>query len=356
MNTQLKELKNVVSDRCITIILNTHRTLPDNEKDGITLKNLVKEAENRLLETGNKKEVQILINRLNDLAGKIDHRLNLESLVLFVNEDRAEYVRLPVTVKDRVVIDRTFATRDLVRAMHLDTHYYILVLSRDQARLIEALNDQAVEELAAPFPVENTLSSGSTAEMADAGRQRSLTAEFFNRVDKEVNAARQNNPLPVLICTEEENFHEYLKIADQKDSILDTLFSRSRQTEKAHAIVSEAWEIIREYTIRKNNERKKELQQAVSANTFLSDTNEIRQAILEGRVKTLFVEQGLFQPAVMDGDRIVYVSDGERNDKEVIEDIYDELIEKNMDFGGDVVFLPKGELDAFNGFGAITRY
>lgn len=356
MNTQLKELKNVVSDRCITIILNTHRTLPDNEKDGITLKNLVKEAENRLLETGNKKEVQILIDRLNDLAGKIDHRLNLESLVLFVNEDRAEYVRLPVTVKDRVVIDRTFATRDLVRAMHLDTHYYILVLSRDQARLIEALNDQAVEELVAPFPVENTLSSGSTAEMADAGRQRSLTAEFFNRVDKEVNAARQNNPLPVLICTEEENFHEYLKIADQKDSILDTLFSRSRQTEKAHAIVSEAWEIIREYTIRKNNERKKELHQAVSANTFLSDTNEIRQAILEGRVKTLFVEQGLFQPAVMDGDRIVYVSDGERNDKEVIEDIYDELIEKNMDFGGDVVFLPKGELDAFNGFGAITRY
>lgn len=60
MNTQLKELKNVVSDRCITIILNTHRTLPDNEKDGITLKNLVKEAEIRLLETGNKKEVQIL--------------------------------------------------------------------------------------------------------------------------------------------------------------------------------------------------------------------------------------------------------------------------------------------------------
>lgn len=356
MNTKLKELKNVVSDHCITIILNTHRTLPDNEKDSIALKNLVKEAENRLLEKGNKKELQGLVEKMNDLAGKIDHRLNLESLILFVNEEKAEYVRLPITVQDRVVIDRTFATRDLVRAMHLETHYYVLVLSRDQARLIEALNDKVVEELGTPFPVENVLSPGSKAEMADAGRQRSLTAEFFNRVDKEVNAARRNNPLPVLICTEEENFHEYLKIADRKNSILDTLFNRSRQTEKAHAIISEAWEIIKAYITRKNNERKMELQQAVSANTFLSDTNEISQAIQEGRVKTLFVEQGLFQPAVIEDDRIIYVSNGEGNRRDVIDDIYDELIEKNMDFGGDVVFLPKGELDAFNGFGAITRY
>jgi hypothetical protein len=39
-----------------------------------------------------------------------------------------------------------------------------------------------------------------------------------------------------------------------------------------------------------------------------------------------------------------------------VDDIYDELIETNMSYGGDVVFLPNGELSEFSGFGAITRY
>ena len=70
----------------------------------------------------------------------------------------------------------------------------------------------------------------------------------------------------------------------------------------------------------------------------------------------MFIEQGLFQPAVIEDDSIVYVQDDKRADKDVIDDIYDELIELNMDFGGDAVFLPKGELEKFNGFAAITRY
>ncbi len=32
MNIKLKELKNIVSESCVTIILNTHRTSPDNKK------------------------------------------------------------------------------------------------------------------------------------------------------------------------------------------------------------------------------------------------------------------------------------------------------------------------------------
>jgi 3-dehydroquinate synthetase len=84
--------------------------------------------------------------------------------------------------------------------------------------------------------------------------------------------------------------------------------------------------------------------------------NDIWRAIFEGRIQTLFIEQGLFQPAILKANTITFVSDDERNKTDVIDDIYDEMIEANMDFGGDVVFLPKGELKDFNGFGAITRY
>lgn len=357
MNIKLKELKDIISESCVTIILNTHRTKPDNLKDSITLKNLIKEAGERLLADENKRDAQKLADRLVTLEAEIDHNYNLESLILFVNEDIAEFVRLPISVEDRVVIDHTFATRDLVRALHLETNYYVLVLSQQKTRLIEAFNDKVVHEIGKPFPIENTqFYTSNNAQASNATKQTNLIAEYFNRIDKEVNSIRRDNSLPVLICSEESNYHEYLKIADQKHSIFDTYLNKNRVEEKAHAIVTEAWKIVQDFTVEKNNARKAELLKAVSQNNFLSDTTEIWQGIKQGRIQTLFIELGKFQPALWENDKIEYVSDDLRNKKEVVDDIYDELIEANMNHGGDVVFLPKGELAEFNGFGAITRY
>lgn len=357
MNIKLKELKDIISESCVTIILNTHRTSPDNKKDSLTLKNLVKKAEERLLTDEKKRDAKQLVEYLKDLESQIDHNHNLESLVLFVNQNVAEYTRLPIVVENRVVIDHTFATRDLVRALHFETNYYVLVLSQQKVRLIEAFNDKVVAEIGNPFPIENKqIYSSNKLELSNASKQTNLMAEFFNSIDKEVNQIRNDNPLPVLICTEESNYNEYLKIAEQKQSIFDTYLNKNRVDEKAHAIVREAWKIVKDYTIENNNARKQELQKAVGQNKFLSDTNEIWQAIKQGKVQTLFIEEGNFQPAIWAKEQIQYVSDDLRDKKEVVDDIYDELIELNMNYGGDVVFLPKGELSDFNGFGAITRY
>lgn len=357
MNIKLKELKDIIAESCVTIILNTHRTHPDNKRDSLTLKNLIKEAEERLFADEHKRDAQKIVQRILDVESKIDHNYNLDSLILFVNEDIAEFTRLPIAVEDRVIIDNTFSTRDLVRALHVETNYYVLLLSQQKVRLIEAFNDKVVAEVSKPFPIENTqFYSTSGAERANANRKGNLLAEFYNRVDKEVNKIRKNNPLQVLICTEEGNYNEYLAIADQKHSIYDTFLNKNRIEEKAHHIIPEAWKIVKENTLEKNNARKAELQKAVSAGNFLSDINQIWQALLKGRIQTLFIEQGLFQPGIMSGDRITLVSDDRRNEKDIVDDIYDEMIEANMNYGGDVVFLPKGELQDFEGFGAITRY
>lgn len=357
MNITLKELKDVVSESCVTIILNTHRTSPDNKKDPLTLKNLIKEAEERLFADESKRDAKNLVERLRDLEEKIDHSHNLESLVLFVNENISEYTRLPISVENRVVIDPSFATRDLIRAMHLDTNYYVLVLSKQKTRLIEAFNNKVVTEVGDPFPIEKlTLYSTSKPELSNASRQRKLIAEFFNRIDKAVNKIRKENPLSVLICSDEANYHDYLKIADQKQSFFDTFLNQSGADEKAHHIIDEAWKIVQKLTIDKNNSRKKELQKAVDTGKFLSDVNEIWKAIQKGQVQTLFIEENLFQPGYMEETKITLVSEEERSNKKVVDDIYDEMIETNMSYGGDTVFLPKGELVKFDGFGAVIRY
>jgi len=102
----------------VTITLPTHRTSPENRQDPIRLKNLVQEATDRLMGEFGKREAAPVLTRLHRLADGIDHRYGLDGLALFVNADSARAVPLPFTLRERVVVDETFFTRDLVFAMN----------------------------------------------------------------------------------------------------------------------------------------------------------------------------------------------------------------------------------------------
>lgn len=355
MNTTLTKLKNIASDCFLTIILQTHRTLPDNEKDPIVLKNLVKEVESRLRADYEKTFVNDMMTRINSLADGINHRHNKESLIMFVNENISELVRLPITVENRVVVDKTFATRDLIRALHRETAYYVLVLSRDKAKLIEAFNDKVINEFEVGFPIVNKdLNPAQRSEAAIGSRQTNLVREFFNRVDKQLNEVQKKNPLPVIICTEESNYPEYLKIADRKEMIAGEL-SGNRMNEKAHHIVEAVWPIMKKLNTEKNNQRLAELKAAVNSKNFFTDFNEIWLAIKEGKGKTLFVKQGYFQPAKLENNHIELISP-ENAERANIDDIIDEMMEKNLQFNGDAVFVNGDELKKFNGLALVTGY
>lgn len=355
MNATLENLKNVVSDNCITIILETHRTLPDNEKDSLLLKNLIKETEKRLLENHPKNFVKKIITRINDLAESIDHRQNKESLILFVNENIAEYIRLPITVENRIVIDKTFATRDLVRALHRETPYYILILGRNKARLIEAFNDKLIDEVSNGFPLINSdLNPIQRSEAGIGRRKTNLAREFFNRVDKQLKEVRKENPLPVIIGTDESNYTEFLKTADKKEIFVEKFFG-NRINDKAHHIVEAAWPVMQKWTVKKNNQRLAELKKAINSRNVLIDFNEIWQAINNGKGKTLFVKQGYFQPVRIENNHIELVFPGDSTIANV-DDVIDEMIEKNLHLEGDVVFVNGSELEKFNGLVLVTRH
>jgi len=356
MNNVLKRLKNISSDCCVTIILNTHRTLPDKAKDRILLKNLVTEAEIRLTNECNNRLVSVISDKLRRLEATIDHTYNLESLVLFASEDIAEYTRLPIAVTDRVIIDRTFATRDLIRTLNKEKEYYVLVLSRQKARLLEALNDKIVQEVGGNFPIENVLvHPRESAEAAIASRQTNLIKEFFNVVDKQLIEVIKENPLPVLICCEESNYHHYLKIADRKEIIIGHL-NGSRVEEKAHHIIDVAWPIVQQVRRERSSQRLQELSSAKSSGKLVTGINDIWRAVNEGRGETIFARHDYLQPARVVNDKIELVAEEQTDRTDVIDDIIDEMIEINLQYGGDSLFLSEEELREYQGLALTTRY
>jgi hypothetical protein len=357
MNHLLKELKEVVSDCCITIILNTHRNKQQYDLDRLQLRKLVSEAENRLFQNESEEKARLLSKRMKELVAQIQFDKNLDCLILFINANVTKFLHLPIHVENRVVIDSSFATRDLVRLLHMKTNYFVLVFSEYKARLLEAFDETLIQEYGSPFPIENNdLYSTKTIELKNADLQKRLLSEFYNRIDKAVNEVRNDNPKPVLLCSQEMNCAEFLKVADLKEIFFTDFLKGNKLYLDANEIVRESWQVVRKQQFEKNRLRKQELEEALASGQYISDANEIWHATSEGRIRTVFIEENLFRPARIDNNTITFVTEEERNKPGVVDDIYDEIIEATVNSGAEVVFLPKGELTDFNGLGAVTRF
>jgi hypothetical protein len=355
MNPLFKKAKDLYVPGCVSVIYNTHRTKPDYHKDPLVLKNLLKTAESRLLEVRDKKQTQAVMQNLEKLSETIDHSHNLESMVIFANTDFADFVRLPISVTDRVVVDNTFATRELIRALHQEANYYVLVISRERARLIEAFNEKVVKEFDNPFPVTNDLVVADKLKMSMGKAMDQITEEWFNRVDKLLQNALKEEPMPVILATESRNADYYRKIADQPQWIYGHI-NRTKDDEKAHAIVADAWPVIRAILKEQHQKRLTELQQAADSGKALSDFSEIWRALKEGRGQTLFVKKGYFQPALVNGIQIKPIAPMADPTPDYIQDIIDEMIELNISFGGDAVFVSDDSLASYQNLALVVRY
>jgi hypothetical protein len=357
MHSILKKLNASKTPNCLTIALNTHRTSPDNKQDIIVLKNLMKEAEIRLHAQVSKENADKITANLNQVVQSIDHNYNLDSLLLFANEAMADFVRLPIKLVQRVQLDQSFATRDLVRAMHLEMNYYILLLSQQTVRILEASNDQLVEEFGSPFPIQNKeLHPESRKEKTDSARQNRLLSEFYNRVDKEVQQIWKVKPRPILICSDANNRIVFESVTDRKETLMNISLSGNRLDDKAQNIVSDAWEIVKEDLSKHIAARKSELEKSLGSGNFISDEGEIWRAILEGKIQTLFLEETKMSPGIIDGSNLSIHVMAETNNKQQVDDIYDEMVEAVYAFGGETIFLAEGSLTPFQGIAATTRY
>ena len=122
----LTELQQAHAYPCLTITLPTHRTYPDNKQDPIRVKNLVTEATNRLRGEFSKRELAPVLSRLDAIVAGIDYNHTLDGLLLAVNHEIAREFVLPFSLSERVVVDDTFFTRDLIRAFNRTRRYWVV--------------------------------------------------------------------------------------------------------------------------------------------------------------------------------------------------------------------------------------
>jgi hypothetical protein len=140
-------------DRCISIYLPVHKGgLAVNElNDSIAFKDCVREAEQRLQETGyGVQTIQTILQPAYDLV-KDDGfwRRQLQGLAFFAAEGFCRYIRLPETPETEVLVNDHFLLAPLIPFLTADEHFFILALSKHQAKLFRG-NRYEITPVAVP--------------------------------------------------------------------------------------------------------------------------------------------------------------------------------------------------------------
>lgn len=360
MKQKLEILARETNSPCVTITMNTHRTHPDTEKDRVVLKNLLKEAEERVINEFGKRSVSELlknINLIDTIYVDLDLNYSLDSLYIFLSNDTKEIIKSIWSIpKNKVEISDKFAVRNLIKNVVRTREYNILLLSQGGAHLYTALNDSIEFEVKnEDFPyTENTSIIDEKPKLSDSKQMDNKVREYFNKIDKAiVNEYNKNELKCVVICTE-DNYSKLMQIADRPDIYLG--YEPINYNDYAtHTIVKQAWNFIKDLKQKSNAEFINEMNETKDEVKIIDNLQDIYQAALDGRADLLIVNQDYKQAAMINENNTLQLID-DVSKPDAIDDITSEIAWQVFSKKGRVAFLDKELMTGIGDIALKLRY
>ncbi|HSM71035.1 MAG TPA: hypothetical protein VK851_05795, partial [Anaerolineales bacterium] len=133
----LRQLIEISGEYCVSFYLPTHRTGREQQQDPIRLKNLISEAQERLLEYGVRRpDVRELLQPAEDLLDDDEFwQHQSDGLAVFLSAEFTRIYRLPSKFEELVVIAKNFHIKPLLPLLDENGQFYILALSLNKIRL-----------------------------------------------------------------------------------------------------------------------------------------------------------------------------------------------------------------------------
>ncbi len=186
--TALKSLIAQQGKWCVSLYMPTHRAGREQQQDPIRLKNLLAQAETKLLANGVRRpEVQKLMRPAEELLWNRDFWQHpADGLAIFLTNDFHKVYRLPVEFEELLSTGTSFHIKPLLPCLGRGIKFYVLALSLNDVRLFEG-NADTISEIELNFPTSMdealwtdepekylNMHSGSTSMRDGKGRSRHL--------------------------------------------------------------------------------------------------------------------------------------------------------------------------------------
>lgn len=361
----------------VSLYIPTHRVGREQQQDPIRLKNLLAEAETKLLANGLRRpEVEKLMRPAEELLWQANFwRHQSDGLAIFLSNDFTAIYRLPAEFEELLIIASSFHIKPLLPLLGRVGKFYILALSQNSVRLFQATPD-TVSEVALNFPASLeealwmdeperylNLHSGSTSTGAggifhghgiDEDEKKNIL-RFFQSVNEGLNALLEEKTVPLILAGVDYLLPIYREASTYQNVLADGIAGNPDREDpsKLHA---QAWNIVRpifEESQKKAFEKYKQFsgQQSVQAT---NDLNTAVKAARFGQVETLFVPLGVQVWGRYDeaDNRVIREAQpGPDN-----EDLLDFAATETILNSGQVFAVPAEQMPAQGELAAILRY
>ena len=259
------------------------------------------------------------------------------AVAICVSPQYQAVVRLGRPVRDRVIIDDTFATRDMVADANRTATYRVVTVSDRKARVLLGDRTRLVEERGRHWPLLRE-------------DDQSL-AQWSRAVTHVVQTVNREFPLPTVVAGVDRSVRELLKLDElQPVGTVAGNHDRTGWSDLHHL----AWPLVVDWLRADADRARRSLDAARDQHRYAGGLDEVWELAHEGRVELLVVEEDYAVAArVLDG-RLVLAKDTWAPD--VIDDAVDELIETVLRKGGRTVVVPPGDLADAGHVGAVLRY
>lgn len=322
----------------ITLLLNTTpgSALTASELD--TASRLTAQADDRLDDDISDTLRHDLIGRLKALLSDHAGQPSTRALAVFVSPDHTAVVRLGQEVTDRVTIDDTFTTRDLVADLNRTAIYRVVTISERTVRMFLGDRRRLVEQRDDTWPLTRTDDHTPTTWAHD--------------VNQRLGVDDAAHPLPTVLAGVHRSVRK-LAGTDAENSIGIIPGNHDRTT--ASELHTLAWPLVTDWLRADAARAMTQLEHARSTNRYAGGIHEIWPLAHDGRIATLVVETDYTLPARIDHNNQLHPADDPHH-PDVNDDIIDDTIETVLQHGGTTIIVNNDTLIDHHRIAAVLRY
>lgn len=364
---------------CVSIYMPTFRAGAETQQNPIRFKNLLRNVQERLVETGMKDtdaaEFMTPVRELVD--DPAFWQLQSEGLAIFRSPEILRIYRLPTTLDEHAVVENRFHLKPLFSLLSGDGQFYIVSLSLKSIRLIVASRHSAREiempDVPASFEedmgpldrqqthmhpiggrgVSRSLVSGGHGRAEDDIKAEIL--EFFNRADKAM-MKYMDRSCPVVLAGVEYLLPRY-KETTEHPKVQEEGLTGNAEGLSAEELREAAWEIVEPLFL----EDRRKAAERYGDNLGTGRSSNIYQDVLpaahDGRIDTLFVARGVRLWGTYDVEgRKARLEEDQTRQTYSSEDLLDLAAVQTFLNGGTVYAVPQQEVPEGHAVAAIFRY
>ena len=342
---------------CASVLMTTVPAARMRTRDAAKLDRLVAAAGRRMVAEAPHLVIEPVLARLHRLSEEARRQPTGWAIALYASDDHDAAVVLPIAVVDRVVIDPTFATRDLVRSLARHPRVRLVVASERHVRVLEGWSGQLTEVrldgLASPTTGHDRGDrSRAFGREADRGR-RARSAVRARRAADVVTARHRRDPLPLVLAGGRRQIAVWRKVPSIAEALIGIIPGNHDETpiaqldELSRAAVLEHLEAERHEALARLA--------AEHPDHCAFGIDRVWAAAGVGGIELLCVEDGFTYTArpARGGNGLEVVEQLEH--PAVLDDVVDETIELVHRSGGRVVTVRNGALAEFDSVAALLR-